>query len=133
MSAPAVSATSWAFQSLLSDRLDRDLSAGGINLDKSQIQQIDGLVAGSQPAREAISKDSETLADQVEAIASGAFTYALGNSIRILVGIAAAFTVLTWWLIEPKTTHSDRSGSGPSQPDQHEPIHRQNHFGGFHL
>ena len=119
-----------AFQSLLRDRLDQDLSASNVSLDESQRQQIDGLVAGSQEAREAIAKDSTSTADQVEAIASDAFTYALGNSIWVLVGVAGLCTVLTWWLVAPKhdaPAANSADPSGDSGPKQH---HR---FGGFHF
>ncbi len=119
-----------AFQSLLRDRLDQDLSAGNVNLDDSQRQQIDALVAGSQEAREAISKDSTSTADQVEAIASDAFTYALGNSIWVLVGVAGLCTVLTWWLVEPKQNVPAASETGPARDPGPK---RRHHFGGFHF
>jgi len=118
------------FQSLLRDRLDQDLSAGNANLDESQRQQVDGLVAGSQEAREAISKDSASTADQVEEIASSAFTYALGNSIWVLVGVAAVCTVLTWLLVEPKQDTPEPSEAEPARDSARKQHH---HFGGFHF
>ena len=111
-------------------RLDQDLSAGNVNLDESQRQQVDGLVAGSQEAREAISKDSASTADQVEEIASSAFTYALGNSIWVLVGVAAVCTVLTWLLVEPKEEAAEPSEADPAGESASKQHH---HFGGFHF
>ena len=119
------------FQSLLRDRLDQDLSASNVSLDESQRQQIDGrFVAGSQEARDAITKDSTSTADQVEAMPPTPSPTALGNSIWVLVGVAGLCTVLTWWLVAPKhdapaANSADRSGD--SGPKQH---HR---FGGFHF
>jgi EmrB/QacA subfamily drug resistance transporter len=118
------------FQSLLKSKLDTELSRSGISLDDSQRHQVDGLVAGSQQARESISKDSSSTADQVEVIAADAFTFALGNSLWVLVGVAAVCTVLTWWLVEPKQKTAETPETRPAGEDPRIHHHR---FGGFHL
>lgn len=115
------------FQSLLRSELDRELARNNIDLDEAQRTQVDGLVAGSEKAQEELSKDSATVAERVESIAADAFTYALGNSLWVLVGVAVVCTALTWWLVEPR----EPTDVMPEAALEEE--HHHHRFGGFHL
>ncbi len=115
------------FQSLQSAELKSDLAASGVDLNAKQREQLDGLLAGSESARDSLPDDSSGVAEQIESIAADAFTYALGNSIWVLVGIAVVCTGLTAWLVEPK----QRTTELPEAARQVE--HHHHRFGGFHL
>jgi len=115
------------FQSLLRDQLDSELGRRGVELDGSQREQLDGLLAGSKGAREALSSDPKALLEQIREIAADAFTFALGNATWVLVALGALSTVLTWWLVEPKQP-SEQVPEAARTPEHHH--HR---FGGFHI
>jgi len=88
--------------------------------------ELDGLLAGSEQAKEAISQAPKAVADQIEKVAASAFTFALANATWVLVGIGALCTVLTWWLVEPRQRTSELPEAAQT-PEHH---HR---FSGFHL
>ncbi|HRV60309.1 MAG TPA: hypothetical protein P5138_06735, partial [Solirubrobacterales bacterium] len=90
-------------------------------------RQLDGLLAGSDSARDSIANDPASVQQQIESIAREAFTFALSNSIWVLVGIAVVCTGLTAWLVEPKEPTSEL----PEAAQQLE--HKHHRFGGFHL
>ena len=115
------------FQTLLRDELDSELAERGVMLDGRQREQLDGLLAGSEEAREAVSGDSKAVGEQIEQVAATAFDFALANAIWVLVGIAAVCTVLTWLLVEPKRASEEPPAAAPLAEHHH---HR---FGGFHL
>lgn len=112
------------FQSLLRDDLDSELGGRGIELSERHREQLDGLLAGSQQAQDAVSADAKGLAEEIHRIAADAFTYALGNALWILVGVASACTIGTWLLVESKR---------PDAEDLAEPPHHHHRFGGFHI
>jgi EmrB/QacA subfamily drug resistance transporter len=112
------------FQSLLRDDLDSELGGRGIELSERHREQLDGLLAGSQQAQDAVSADAKGLAGEIHDIAADAFTYALGNALWILVGVAAICTVGTWLLVESKRPDTDGLA---------EPPHHHHRFGGFHI
>ena len=93
-------------------------------LSERHREQLDGLLAGSQQAQDAVSADAKGLADEIHRIAADAFTYALGNALWILVGVASACTIGTWLLVESKRPDAD---------DLAEPPHHHHRFGGFHI
>lgn len=115
------------FQSLERDEIDTELAERSVSLDKGQREELDGLLAGSQQAREAIAQEPTGVAEQIEEVATTAFTFALGNATWVLVGIGAVCTVLTWWLVEPK----QRSTEVPEAAET--PEHHHHHAGRFHL
>jgi hypothetical protein len=115
------------FQSLERDELSDELAKSNVSLDGEETQQLDGLLAGSQKAIDAIPGDAPAVARQVEQVASDAFTYALGNAIWVLVGVMAVCTVLTWWLVAPRQKPY-------VEPEAARTVEHHHHrFGGFHL
>ena len=115
------------FQSLERDELSDQLAKSSVSLDGKETQQLDGLLAGSQKAIDAIPGDAPGVARKIEQVASEAFTYALGNAIWVLVGVMAVCTVLTWWLVAPKRKPY-------VEPEAARTVeHRHHRFGGFHL
>jgi EmrB/QacA subfamily drug resistance transporter len=115
------------FQSLEQDRVESDLAARGVSLDAGQREQLEGLLAGSQQARDAVPTDPKGIAGQIESVASDAFTYALANATWVLVGVVAVCTACTWWLVEPKQPTSEMPEAAKTDEHHH---HR---FGGFHV
>ncbi|MBK5111467.1 MAG: hypothetical protein JJE10_08965, partial [Thermoleophilia bacterium] len=115
------------FQSLQRAELESELDKAGVNLDGKETQQLDGLLAGSQEAIDAISQDSPSVTQQIEQVAADAFTYALGNAIWVLVGVLAVCAVLTWWLVAPKQKPYVEPEAAQT------PEHHHHRFGGFHL
>jgi EmrB/QacA subfamily drug resistance transporter len=115
------------FQSLESNQLEQDLESQGVNLDPQQVNELDGLLAGSQAAQEAISQAPARVADQITEIARSAFTVALGNAIWVLVGITAVCTVLTGFLVQAKRA----TGEAPEATQT--AMHLHHRFGGFHI
>lgn len=115
------------FQSLESDQLERELSSAGADLSDKQRDQLDGLLAGSERAREAVPSDPPGIAAQIEAIAADVFTFALGNATWVLVGVMVVCGLLTWWLVEPK----QRTTEVPEAADTHE--HKHHSSGRFHV
>ena len=118
------------FQSLLRSELGNELGRRGFHLDGHQREQLDGLLAGSQKAQDAVANDPRGLAGEIREIATDAFSFALGNALWILVGVAAVCTVLTWWLVESKAAAEagDELDAAPAPPHR-----RHHHFGGFHI
>lgn len=114
------------FQSLLRSELDSELDRRGIELGDRAREQLDGLLAGSQDAQQAVSADAKGLAGEIRQIAADAFTYALGNAIWVLVGVAAVCTALTWWLVESKRPSAEAGTTAPAH-------HHHHRFGGFHI
>ncbi|HXV33289.1 MAG TPA: MFS transporter, partial [Gaiellaceae bacterium] len=90
------------FEGLENEELESELASGNVTLDPAQREDLDGLLAGSESAKEAVSQAPAGVAEQIESTAASAFTYALGHAIWVLVGIGTVCTVLTWWLVEPK-------------------------------
>ena len=115
------------FQSLLKDQLDSELGRQAVELDGRQREQLDGLLAGSKEAQEAISGDPKALVEQIREIAADAFTFALSNATWVLVALASASAILTWWLVEPKQS-SEQFPEAARTPE-----HRHHRFGGFHI
>ena len=116
-----------AFQTLEQDELAAELGSGGIRLDDKQRDQLDGLLAGSESARDAISNDSASTIATIEEAGRDVFSYALGNALWVLVGVMAVCTVLTWWLVEPKETTTELPEAAHTDEHKH-------HFAGrFHL
>ncbi|MCB0831126.1 MAG: MFS transporter, partial [Solirubrobacterales bacterium] len=95
------------FQSLEAAELKSGLAGSGLKLDGDERRQLDGLLAGSDSARDSIANDPASVQQQIESIAREAFTFALSNSIWVLVGIAVVCTGLTAWLVEPKEPTSE--------------------------
>ncbi|MFN8112770.1 MAG: MFS transporter [Solirubrobacterales bacterium] len=114
------------FQSLLRGEIDGDLDSRGIELTARHREQLDGLLAGSQQAKDAVAADAAGLAAEIQRIAADAFTYALGNALWILVGVAFLSTVGTWMLVQSAPPSGDAAAADP-------PDHRHHHFGGFHI
>jgi EmrB/QacA subfamily drug resistance transporter len=115
------------FKSFESDELERELASRSVNLDQRQVDELDGLLAGSQAARAAISQAPASVADQIEEVAASAFTFALGNATWVLVGITGVCTILTGLLVEPKQP----SEEVPEAAQTAEHLHHR--FGGFHI
>ncbi|MFA9401195.1 MAG: MFS transporter [Acidobacteriota bacterium] len=115
------------FQSLQRAELESELDKASVNLDGKETQQLDGLLAGSKEASDAISQDSPSVTQQIEQVAADAFTYALGNAIWVLVGVMAVCAVLTWWLVTPKQKPYVEPEAAQT------PEHHHHRFGGFHL
>ncbi len=123
----ALAVTSAVFQSLERSQLDSELAKASVTLDGRQREQLDALLAGSEQARDALPTDPEGIADQIQAVAADAYTFALGNAIWVLVGVSAVCTLLTWWLVEPKQPTTELPEA--AETDEH----RHHRFGGFHL
>jgi len=115
------------FQSLERDQLDTEFAARGVMLDGRQREQLEGLLAGSEAARETVANDPQGVAEQIERVGADAFAFALGNAIWVLVGVLAVCTILTWWLVEPKQPTTELPDA--ARTDEH----RHHRFGGFHL
>jgi EmrB/QacA subfamily drug resistance transporter len=115
------------FQSLESDQVQSELSTQGVTLDERQTGELDGLLAGSAEAREAVARAPRAVADQIEDVAADAFTFALGNATWVLFGVAAVCTLLTWWLVEPRQPSEELPEAARTEEHHH---HR---FGGFHI
>jgi hypothetical protein len=113
------------FQSLLRSELDSELGRRGVDLGDRARDQLDGLLAGSPEAQSAVSADAKDLAGEIRRVAADAFTYALGNALWILVGIAAVCTVLTWLLVESKRSMAEHGETAPP--------HHPHHLPRFHL
>ncbi len=117
------------FQGLLRGQIDDALGQRGVEMTGRHREQLDGLLAGSQKAQEAVAADGKGLASEIRDIATDAFTYALGHSLWILVGVAAICTVMTWWLLAPERPAREPEVLAPDDP-RHGHHHRS---GGFHL
>jgi MFS family permease len=115
------------FQSLERDEIDSELDTRGVSLDMGQREDLDGLLAGSDQAEEAIAQAPKGVAEQIEDVAATAFTYALGDATWVLVGLGAVCTVLTWWLVEPKQRSTEVPEAARS------PEHHRHHVGRFHI
>jgi EmrB/QacA subfamily drug resistance transporter len=115
------------FESLENDELETELASKNVMLNEHQQDELDGLLAGSQKAKEAIAQAPRGVADQIEEVAASAFTFALANATWVLVGIAAVCTVLTWWLVAPRQPSDELPEAAQTEEHHH---HR---FSGFHL
>jgi EmrB/QacA subfamily drug resistance transporter len=90
------------FESLENKELRRQLANQSVGFDPRRIQELDGLLAGSQTAKDAVSHAPAGVAEQIKEIAAHAFTFALGNATWVLVGVMAVCTVATALLLESK-------------------------------
>jgi EmrB/QacA subfamily drug resistance transporter len=115
------------FEGLENEELQSQLASGNVTLDPAQQEDLDGLLAGSESAKEAVSQLPAGVAGQIENAAAAAFTFALGHAIWVLVGIGAACTAVTWLLVEPKQRTTELPEAARTAEHHH---HR---FSGFHL
>ena len=89
--------------------------------------QLDGLLAGSEKAREAVPNDPPAVAAMVEQAAREVYSYALGNALWVIVGVMAICTVLTARLVQPKEPSTDVPEAATTDE------HRHHQHGRFHL
>ncbi|MGI9556754.1 MAG: MFS transporter [Solirubrobacterales bacterium] len=115
------------FQTLQNNERESELASSSVDLNEKQKDQLDGLLAGSEEAKESIPDDPPGVQQEIFEVAADVYTFALGNATWVLVGIMAVCTVLTFWLVEPKEPTTD-------VPEAAETDEHKHHFRGrFHL
>jgi hypothetical protein len=106
------------------EALDRNL---GDDLTKMERDQLDGLLAGSEKALEAVPNDSPAVAAMIEQTVREVFSFALGSALWAIVGVMALCAVLTWWLVEPKEPSTKVPEAASTD------AHKHHMYGRFHL
>lgn len=97
------------------------------SLSKSEINDLDGLLAGSDAARKTLDSQSESTFSRVEDALRETFTFALSNALWILVVVAAISGLLTWLYVEERKHEEKLEDHERANPDHHGLRHR------FHL
>jgi len=129
--AVALAAAGAAFESFKQDRLGELSSQRGLGLDESERAELDGLLAGSESARRTLAAQSAGVADRVTEAVRETFSFALSNSIWILVGLTAVGVVLTWGFVRsPGQAGDDPTVAGDVPPSE---LRHHQHHRRFHL
>ena len=112
------------FSHLQVDKLHDELTLQGASLSASDRQDLDGLLAGSERARDVLAHLPSGARAQVENVAKESFSYALAGAMWVMVVLAFVGMVLTWLLV------SDARAPPQVHPDdaRHHLHHRRFHL-----
>lgn len=112
------------FSHLQLNRLHEQLAAQGAHLSGSDRRDLDGLLAGSERARDVVAHLPARAHALVEHVARDTFSYALANAMWVMVALALIGTVLTWLFVADARAPPDAPPG-----DAHHYLHHRR----FHL
>jgi len=97
-----------AFQHLEQEQLATEIAQRTDGVTAGEQGELDGLLAGSDSAMEALGDQPTSVVATVREAAADAFAYALGNALWILVGLLAIGTILTAALLRDPAPRAAR-------------------------
>ena len=129
--AVGLAATGAVFASLEDDRLQQLSDERGLGLSAAERSELDGLLAGSESARQTLAGQPAGLEHRIEDAVRETFTFALSHALWVLVGLTAVGTVLTWAFVRsPAPVGPDPAVAGdPAAAElRHHTHHRRFHL-----
>jgi EmrB/QacA subfamily drug resistance transporter len=126
----ALAATGALFAAIQTNQIDELVSGPGGIVPATDARELDGLVAGSESAREEAAKAPPAQRTELDDAARRAYSDAIAGAFWILVGLTAAGTVLTWIFVRdprPPTGTATAAVGGPRELRHHQ-HHRRFHL-----